>query len=384
MKENEFIVGDYIYCEKGNTGEDYRLKEFIPVFKLQEISKQGYIWLRPQKDKTDGVLSSICRKATLEEIKQYLPEEHPDLLIKIPEKWVVRINNVNQIKDYLIEKYEEIHPWLKDKSDGFFLYSDDETFFNVPKYVSLALSDGYTLITFEFFEKHIKNNKEMKEEYKYTPEYCLDRGNKVIIRCESVKELKEIDKILGTSYTYFYNNRSLSHSFNVSEHCHANNEFYEKDSSNDIIEAKDFIKNNTKEMKKIIGAFCIKDFPNNRFGVKESTFTGVDFVEGSSSWNEYQPLKFPEFWKIQYEEEIKSKTLTLGDKGVKVIISKGKIEAEGRIIPSNWIISAYNRMNGTENLMGWEVKHSDISLGCTTFTKEEVKLVIDTYNELNS
>ena len=67
---------------------------------------------------------------------------------------------------------------------------------------------------------------------------------------------------------------------------------------------KHVLKENSMETnKEIIGAFCIKDFPNNRFGVHTQDYTGVDFVFTSQSWEEYKPLKYPEYWKIKYKEE---------------------------------------------------------------------------------
>ena len=63
--------------------------------------------------------------------------------------------------------------------------------------------------------------------------------------------------------------------------------------------------NNNNMERKIRGAFCIKDFPNNRFGVHSKEYMGVDFIYNSESWKDYNPTKYPEYWKIVYEEEFK-------------------------------------------------------------------------------
>ena len=62
---DDIKVGDWVYAEKENR-MDMRDDEFIPVFKVQEISIQGQgsvKVLRPVKGKSSGISSEFCRKA---------------------------------------------------------------------------------------------------------------------------------------------------------------------------------------------------------------------------------------------------------------------------------------------------------------------------------
>jgi len=66
--EDEFKVGDWIYAEYAGSECDLRYKKDIPLFKLQEISNQTSIYLRPKKGYSSGVMKQYCRKATQAEI----------------------------------------------------------------------------------------------------------------------------------------------------------------------------------------------------------------------------------------------------------------------------------------------------------------------------
>jgi hypothetical protein len=243
-------------------------------------------------------------------IQQFLPEGHPDLLVKIPEKWYIRTNADTEpiVTKYIEKKFRHTYhaDYMFGKGWGFVNTQVDLV------HPNNSCPDGYTEITFEFFEKHILN---------------------------------------------------------------------------------------TKEMKKIIGYKCPTDLFNR--GVKIGTIYYKTFgncysiQSNDSKWNSdpfLLPKEIVETWEAIYKED--SKTLTLGDKDVKVTISKGKIEAEGGNIPIKYLTNLYERMNNTvQDKFEWGCTHTGITnniqfpnvkLGCTTFTKEEVKLVIDTYNELNS
>lgn len=58
-----------------------------------------------------------------------------------------------------------------------------------------------------------------------------------------------------------------------------------------------------KSEKEILGAFCIKDFPGNKFKVHSLNYSGYDFTKNTQSWNDFKPLENPEFFKIQYKED---------------------------------------------------------------------------------
>lgn len=68
-QEWEPEVGDWVYASEDiESYDDFRLAQFKPVFKLEEISPISGEWLRPTKGKGTGVDKQFCRKATPEEI----------------------------------------------------------------------------------------------------------------------------------------------------------------------------------------------------------------------------------------------------------------------------------------------------------------------------
>lgn len=145
-------------------------------------------------------------------------------------------------------------------------------------------------------------------------------------------------------------------------------------------------------MKKLIGYKCPTDLFNGK--VKKGTIYKINRGSICDSLNtcgwtdnpEYAytnlPVELVSQWQPVYAEE--SKTLKLGDKGVEVKIPKGKIEVEGSNIDIEDLDELWNSMNNDGTIARWDITYPSVKLGYTTFTKEEIKQVIDTYNELNS
>lgn len=77
------------------------------------------------------------------------------------------------------------------------------------------------------------------------------------------------------------------------------------------------------------------------------------------------------------------KTLTLGDKNIKVTISKGKIEAEGKEVNYTQLNNLIKNMNNSGNINSWVVSFPAVKIGCSVFTLAELEQVVETYNELN-
>jgi hypothetical protein len=94
-------VGDWIYAERSK--DDYRAKEFIPVFKLEEICEEkGFpAWLRPEKRVISGVKIEYCRPATQDEI----PKEPYSSTEKLPE-YVKLIKDWSVDDEYMGEVFE--------------------------------------------------------------------------------------------------------------------------------------------------------------------------------------------------------------------------------------------------------------------------------------
>jgi hypothetical protein len=77
-----FKVGDWVYAGYETSDKDaldFRDDEYIPIFQVKELNKQGSrVLLRPEKGISTGVEDKLCRLATFEEIrsvtKEYVPE----------------------------------------------------------------------------------------------------------------------------------------------------------------------------------------------------------------------------------------------------------------------------------------------------------------------
>lgn len=99
-------------------------------------------------------------------VKDFLEEE-----FILPEKWCVE-TNLKEVENYLIRKYGEINKWIKEQEKDFFLYSDKNTTFKKPEYVSFSFNNDYTKITLEQFKKYVdmKEEKEKRFPFKLTEE----------------------------------------------------------------------------------------------------------------------------------------------------------------------------------------------------------------------
>ncbi len=74
--EDELKVGMMAYADKSE--DDFRKEEFIPIFKIEEISIQGINekpWARPELGVPNGVRIEHCRRATLTDFLKTLPED---------------------------------------------------------------------------------------------------------------------------------------------------------------------------------------------------------------------------------------------------------------------------------------------------------------------
>lgn len=79
----------------------------------------------------------------------------------LPERWKLRVNNIEDIKPYLIEKYREVCDFIILNPEQYFLYSDSKTGFCYPNYYSIVSHNEYEEITLEQFKEYFYN-KNMK------------------------------------------------------------------------------------------------------------------------------------------------------------------------------------------------------------------------------
>tara|TARA_R110000868_G_scaffold46107_2_gene152503 strand:- start:615 stop:908 length:294 start_codon:yes stop_codon:yes gene_type:complete len=81
----------------------------------------------------------------------------------IPNKWCVKVYNLDVVKDYLLAKgYDTDYGWF-DYNFNFYLYSEPLNIAQ-PNYASMSyINDNYKEISFSDFEKYVLNKSIVKE-----------------------------------------------------------------------------------------------------------------------------------------------------------------------------------------------------------------------------
>lgn len=110
-------------------------------------------------------------------------------------------------------------------------------------------------------------------------------------------------------------------------------------------------------------------------------------VEGRGASITSLPKEIVESWEPVYEET--TKTLVLGNKGIKITISKNCIIAEDKQFFINdlqaLLIPRISSIT-TVATQGWSVEllGATYKIGCSTFTLDEIKLIVGTYKQINN
>lgn len=97
--------------------------------------------------------------------------------------------------------------------------------------------------------------------------------------------------------------------------------------------------------------------------------------------------EFNDYFRFATEEEIKTYrrtvfSATIGTNGTALKITDGKLIAEGIKVNINQVVQAYNVFK-TSSVGEWSTSVPYIQIGCGQFTQEELKLVIEAYNEIS-
>lgn len=375
------------------------------------------------------------------EIQDYLPANHPDRIVGLPEEYIVECEDFVQLN----KVFEEVYGYNNSNyiTKEYKILQVDNFTLKQPVgekgmayWINIPSSNKLPVFTYEQWLKL----KYMKEEFKVPERWCvkLDENN--------------IDTFRKYNNTDWRESKGFIHSSKVGYNKW--NETIVKGYTEITFEqfCKYILNNNTKTMeRKIKGAFCIKDFPNNRFGVHKENYEGLDFLYDTESWRNYTPERYPEYWKIVYEEEFKvgdivvvteqyrsnsahvnqivrltrmdldnsikyecedyfnlynwsirsswclnvrlatpeeiksvqTKTIVVGDKRIKFVISKGKIEADNTVFTIEDWKDVRRAMTTHANLRKYSVNFTSVKVGCTTIPLEDVDLIINTYNSLN-
>ena len=97
----------------------------------------------------------------------------------------------------------------------------------------------------------------------------------------------------------------------------------------------------------------------------------------------YLPKEIVEQWEPVYKEEPKECILYAGNPLQNIKISKGKIECEGNNLSSYQISHLLLHLQIVPTVGIYVTSIPRVKIGCSEFTKEELKQVVDKYNEIN-
>ena len=266
----------------------------------------------------------------------------------LPEKWCIK--HYKEVADYIIK--------LEGHNYGNYV-EDLKLYSHFPPqpiganrgYCYDYILKNYTEITFEQFKKYV-----LKEEYKYTPEYCKNPDNKVAIHVVTPEEVKECDELLNNNkaHVYLYNNLC----YNDNTQCidpynneHSNIDWF-KSNNYDIIEAKDFINKNKKEMKKK-KTFEVGDVVLINTVSKGSVNTvgkGVVQAIDDKGWAYVTSGFNHKVDKTPRWEEFDNLTLSSLEEGDWMVIDNlnnrftGKIGHVGRVVDTEWGVDALYKL----------------------------------------
>lgn len=243
-----------------------------------------------------------------------------------------------------------------------------------------------------------------KPEFVLPEKWCIKSENaeqhlEIVNYFEQISESNSVVSLYAWQYHgYFYFHKPFYSSrcaleFKLDEYTKLTFEQFEKY----------ILKKENMRMKKLIGYKIIKpqyikaseiitNFPGLFDERKESSLPaqGIHFTAGSACAMSLRAAGVLDLWfEPVYEEEIVVLSLGSPEK-TNIKISKGKIVVEGtNEIALNQLHAIYqgldriccNELIGTEKRYPMQILKT-VKIGCTTFTQEEVKKVLDTYDSL--
>ncbi len=238
---------------------------------------------------------------------------------------------------------------------------------------------SYWVITNKGIKDWFRKNRFIEIEEKVIPKlWCIKSNNE-----EEQKIIGEYaNKIYSTSYYEQDAIESYYHFPKIGNICTSSSKYngYEE------LSFEDFQTLILKQpnMKNIIGYKTPIDF--KEWSIPKGTiFKRVDNAYNCElgGISGRMPKEIVETWEPIYEE--KEEILNLGDKNIKITISKDKIEAEGKDISIVRFRKLYSCMIDWHKIQlnGWNIKFPKVLVGCSEFSYLDIDLIISTYDKLN-
>ena len=339
-------------------------------------------------EKINGECNDVndFKEVSIEEIQQYLPEDHVDKLVKIPEKWFIRTNK--DTEPIVTEYMEKVHGISFNNyhlGKGWGFTNSAEVDKCLIHYNSKSPA-GYTEISFEFFKNNIlKSSKNMNTKQNFSISGSLALKKAFV---EEVGLLTLSQNSVNTNLTAWDSGKGLQGGtlvpssdtvlFNLPE---------------DWDKALEYVKEYFKEESKFkVGDYVVIINPINSCNsageigiITELTSHDcrvvVDKTRKTNNWVFLSGIRLATSVEIK---SVQTKTITIGDKRILFTISKGKIVADGTEFSVEDWKHIRNIMDPDIKLHKYSVILPTIKIGCTTITLDEVNLIIDTYNKINN
>jgi hypothetical protein len=335
-----------------------------------------------------------CYSDNYPDYKRITYQQWYDRFIKkskvLPKNWYLRVTNSNLkfLKDLPNYKHLNLGDWSSITS----INSGCDTI-NVPR--------NYTEISFEDFkelvlELNVKQNKEeIMNKQEFTIEGCEALRKAFVEEC-GIKTRS--DTTISNQYSYLYptvDNILQGHNIKADIHFILPQDWtkaleYVKEyfKEEPTFKVGQWIYRQWKFKDSDIDIFQIKGIYETQYDITDSYYRNGKLIQNGTGKCFIEDDKFTD--RLATPEEIKSvqtKTLVLGDKKIKVEISRGEIWAENRKLSIELVNEALTLMSLEtalhNNNTGWTITFPSIKIGCTVLSLDEVKLIKKTYKELN-
>lgn len=274
----EFKVGDWVYCEKQDNN-DFRLKEFIPVFKIQDFNMDTD-FLRPVHGSPSGVHRKFCRLAKPEEIPT---TSNSFELSSLPEKWFVKIPKYDELDPYClaIEKFRKPTGFgPKWYNEGYLDYSGIHQGSSKPSTSLTEISeDQFKREILNYSPKQSIDNQLIDKMNDEIPEYWEIIEDLYPNCCNGYKKgtiVKADNKFHNSNTVGFINYNNIPDGFNSSNFKPSTKEAYEAQFKSKVVE----------EEKWKVGGFV--RITNSSSYIGTSYNSGEIWKVGSLSYNRQQ------------------------------------------------------------------------------------------------
>lgn len=378
FKKDTWYELKYTFCgkpcntlEKSTNNSSDRL-DFKEYYDLDDKEwKRGVVGFSIDKD----ISNFTAKELSISEVQQYLYDNHPDKLVRLPEEYIVKCDTNAEAN----RVFEEVYGY--DNSH----YITMETIILVDSATKLqpkgskgraywstipSFYQHYPVFSYETWTKL----KDMKEEFKLPEFWQIERNtenNKIINDWMNIHHNTSKERGYYTDCNGWVNNRNLHKSI------------YQRDMPE--ITFEQFKKYIIMKDKKIIGYKCPTDLFEGEIKKgtvyngfpEDSSHKGTYFSREFSSPKFNIPKEIVETWEPVYEEE-ESINLNFGDTRVTVKKGQGYIGLQEGNITKAELKQIIDHFSKGPKMLGYEGKADKVIYGCKNGTLDELVKIYNT------